>query len=338
MWRKVLQIFNIKKFFFDLCKGFHSYPAASSNPTFASKFLIFYILFFIKVSVFCQNLQMPQNPQMPSMPQMPTISSEGSFYTPNFPASTKNQAKSAENNSEFQNQDETVIKSQTLNSPVSALLDGNTKSVLTASDISALYDLGLFGNISSVNKNSFYTNNYDLENFSSDYNARTSNSLLLQILAELEQMKNNQKNTTVAQKQEFSDVQADAKIFKKREPSVLRFKINGYDIKNSLTESFFSDAEPDGTFLFTADRKYFANSKTYKETFYFLFSAKKSNGSTVFYNVQPRIIQETKNENSYVYKFVNKNDITAEKTGNLVVLHYSDEDLEADILLDIDKR
>ena len=69
-----------------------------------------------------------------------------------------------------------------------------------------------------------------------------------------------------------------------------------------------------------------------------LFSAENSKGSTVFYNVEPYIVQENKNENSYVYKFLNKKNITAEKTGNLVVLHFTDDKLTADILLDIDKK
>lgn len=302
------------------------------------KIFAFCVSFFVKICGFSQNLEPPQ---MPSMPQMPTISAEGSFYTPTFPSRARNQAKSQEKNAAAQNQNETVIKNQTINSSISALLGSNANSILTASDISALYDSGLFGNISSINNGNngaFYGNDYALEKFSSDYNARASNSLLLQILAELEQLKNQQKNITAAEKEELSNAQTDSKNFRKREPSVLRFKINGYDLKNSLTETFFSDTEVDGTFLFTADRKYFADSKTCKETFYILFTAKNSKGVTVLYDVQPRIVQETKNENSYVYKFANKKNITAEKTGNLVTLHYSDDNLEADILLDIDKR
>lgn len=312
MWRKVLQIYKKKLIT-----------------------LIFAVLLF-NVLLFCQTVQMPS---MPSMPQMPSISSDGSFYTPSFPSRMQNQNKTKDSNSDLQNSSETVIKNQTTNS-VSSLLSGvNGSSMLTTSDISSLYDSGLFGNVSSLYD--FYGTNLtgakssELQNYTSNY---TSNILLQQILTELEQLKNEQKNNSAAQNQELSDVKTDAQNFKKREPSVLRFKINGYDIKGTLTETFFSDTEPDGTFLFTADRKYFADNKPYKETFYMLFTAENSKGSTVFYNVEPRIVQETKNENSYVYKFLNKKNITAEKTGNLVVLHFSDEKIEADILLDIDKR
>ena len=175
----------------------------------------------------------------------------------------------------------------------------------------------------------------DLQNYSSN---STTNFLLKQVLTELENLKNQQKKASDVEKQELSDVQTDSKNFKQREPAVLRFKINGYDISNSLTKTFFSDTEADGSFLFTADRKYFADNKTFKETFYMLFSAENSKGSTVFYNVEPYIVQENKNENSYVYKFLNKKNITAEKTGNLVVLHFTDDKLTADILLDIDKK
>lgn len=308
MWRKVLQIYKKKLIT-----------------------LIFAVLLF-NVLLFCQTVQMPS---MPSMPQMPSISSDGSFYTPSFPSRIQNQNKTKDSNSDLQNSSETVIKNQTTNS-VSSLLSGvNGSSMLTTSDISSLYDSGLFGNVSSLYD--FYGTNLTGAK-SSELQNYTSNILLQQILTELEQLKNEQKNNSAVQNQELSDVKTDAQNFKKREPSVLRFKINGYDIKGTLTETFFSDTEPDGTFLFTADRKYFADNKPYKETFYMLFTAGNSKGSTVFYNVEPRIVQETKNENSYVYKFLNKKNITAEKTGNLVVLHFLDEKLEADILLDIDKR
>ena len=296
--------------------------------------------------IFSQTVEMPS---MPSMPDFPSVSQDGSFYRPSFPSKMNNQNKSNKTSEESQNQNETVIKNQTTDI-AKTLLDSNLSSALTASDISTLYDSGLFGNLSSIQNR--LQNNSDtaslsgsllesmvtdssLQNYSSNY---TTNLLLQKVLAELENLKNQQKKASDVEKQELSDVQTDSKNFKQRKPSVLRFKINGYDISNSLTTTFFSDTEADGSFLFTADRKYFADNKTYKETFYMLFSAENSKGSTVFYNVEPYIIQEYKNENSYVYKFLNKNNITAEKTGNLVVLHFSDEKLNADILLDIDKK
>ena len=75
-----------------------------------------------------------------------------------------------------------------------------------------------------------------------------------------------------------------------------------------------------------------------KETFYMLFKTVSSNGSTLTYKVQPSIVQDYKNDNSYVYKLSNVKNLTAEKTGNLVVLHYTSDSLNADLLLDIDSK
>ena len=119
---------------------------------------------------------------------------------------------------------------------------------------------------------------------------------------------------------------------------MLRFKVNGYNILDSLTEVFFSETEPDGTFLLTGDRKYFTNQQVHTETFYMLFKTVNSNGSSITYKVQPSIVQDSKNENSYVYKLSNIKNLTAEKTGNLVVMHFTGDSLSADILLDIDSK
>lgn len=295
----------------------------------SKKTFIFLIFSAVFQFAFSQAVEMPS---MPSMSDFPSVSQDGSFYKPSFPSRMNSQKDANKNPENAQNQNESVIKNQSTDI-AKTLLDSSLSSTLTASDISTLYDSGLFGNLSSINYGSRYGS--DLQDYSSNY---TTNLLLQKVLAELENLKNQQKKASEVEKQELTNVQTDSKNFKKREPSVLRFKINGYDISSSLTETFFSDAEADGSFLFTADRKYFADNKTYKETFYMLFSAENSKGSTVFYNVEPRIVQENKNENSFVYKFLNKKNIKAEKTGNLVVLHFSDDKLNADILLDIDKK
>ena len=68
-----------------------------------------------------------------------------------------------------------------------------------------------------------------------------------------------------------------------------------------------------------------------------LFKAIKSNGSTTTYSVTPSIAQGMENKSSYVYKLCQIKNMTAEKTGNLVVIHFIDENITADLLLDIDK-
>ena len=155
-------------------------------------------------------------------------------------------------------------------------------------------------------------------------------------------VKNNTQNQNTTEngkeKNELNATKTDSENFKKREPSILRFKINGYNIADSLTKVFFSDTEPDGSFLLTGDRRYFVNQQVRTETFYMLFKTIGSNGSTLTYRVQPTLVQDHKNENSYVYKLSGVKNLTAEKTGNLVVIHYSGDSVNADLLLDIDSN
>lgn len=262
----------------------------------------------------------PVMPQMPEMPSMPALG--GSFYTPNFPANSvvpKNNT-TAQTSSEQTNQ-AVITNNSNTDDIVSSLMTNS--SILSASDITSLYDSGLFDNLSSLSKNN-------------NVNNASTNALLQQVLASLEDLKQQQKNASAADRQTLENTQADSQTFKQREPQILRFRINGYDVKDSLTTVFFSEPEADGTFLLTADRKYFTNQKSRTETFYLIFKAEKSNGSITTFNVEPSIVQDSLNENSFVYKFAKSKNLKAEKTGNLVVLH-ADDGVTVDMLLDIDK-
>ena len=281
---------------------------------------------FLAFQLTAQSLSMPS---MPEMPSMPTISTDSSFYTPSFP-NTSLSRKVTSNKKESTGDAKEVLLSDAASSEdvVSALLSTET-STLTASDISSLYDSGLFSSISGLNTSSSLSN----------YTTSTSTNVLLQqVLNSLNDLKEDQKKTSVAEKEALSDVKTDSKTFKQREPAILRFKVNGYNIADSLVEVFFSEPEADGSFLLTGDRKYYLNQKIMTETFYMLFKTVSSTGSSVSYKVQPSIVQSSKNENSFVYKLMSKHDLTAEKTGNLVVMHVNDDNLTADMLLDIDKR
>lgn len=261
------------------------------------------------------------------MPQMPTISMPGldePFYTPSIPSFTPKNGKGTASTDEEDNDSEVVLSDATNSDDLLKKLLKNN-NLLTASDISSLYDFGLFGNISSLSG----TNVASSTNTSTDF-------LLQQMLTSLEDLKKEQKNATEVEKEQLLLHQQDSQNFKSREPSILRFKINGYSIKDSLTETFFSETEKDGSFLLTADRKYFVNQQPRTETFYLLFKTIKSNGSVTTYEVIPSIAQDNKNTNSFVYKFCQQKNIVAEKTGNLVVLHYEQNGVTADMLLDID--
>ena len=193
------------------------------------------IFSFIMHFGFSQTVEMPS---MPSMPDFPSVSQNGSFYRPSFPSKINNQKNSSKNSEDSQNQNETVIKNQSADI-AKTLLDSSLSSTLTASDISTLYDSGLFGNLSSIQYSSqnnsgagslsdslldSMVSGSGLQNYSSN---STTNFLLKQVLAELENLKNQQKKASDVEKQELSDVQTDSKNFKQREPAVLRFKIYG---------------------------------------------------------------------------------------------------------------
>ncbi len=285
------------------------------------------VLFFILISpAIAESIEMPEMPQMPQMTQMPEISAptmDSSFYTPTNPQFKKTAADS-ETETKTENSavtNELMFSNATTSDDlISAFLNEN--STLTAKDINSLYDSGLFTDVSSLNTTS---------------SSVTTNLLLNQVLSSLNDLKTEQKTATPAQKEVLNDAQTDSQTFKKREPAILRFKINGYNLLDSFTTVFFSEPEADGTFLLSADRKYFADNKTRTETFYILFKAVKNSGEGVSYEIQPSIVQDYKNENSFIYRMSQKKNLQAEKTGNLVCLHSSDNDLNVDLLLNIDK-
>lgn len=284
---------------------------------------VFLMLSGITFSIFAQSLDMPE---MPEMPSMPTIG--GGFYTPSFPTRVKNNTQNQNTTENGKEKNETVLTESI--TPESVLTSNLTKgNILTAYDISSLYDSGLFSNLSSLDTTSTMSN----------YNTTSSTNVLLQqVLNGLNDLKKQQQNASAKEKNELNATKTDSENFKKREPSILRFKINGYNIADSLTKVFFSDTEPDGSFLLTGDRRYFVNQQVRTETFYMLFKTIGSNGSTLTYRVQPTLVQDHKNENSYVYKLSGVKNLTAEKTGNLVVIHYSGDSVNADLLLDIDSN
>ena len=287
------------------------------------KAFLFGICIFFNFCLFGQSITMPSMPKMPISPSMPTLG--GEFYQPSTPTSSISSNTNSTNqkveNSSSETKNQTIISNSTNSNDIFTALTTNN-SILSASDISSLYDSGLFDNFSSLNAN---------------ISSNSSTVLLQQILTSLEELKNQQKNSSPSEKQNLQNVQMDSENFKQREPSILRFKINGYDIKDSLVKVFFSEPENDGSFLLSGDRNYFTNQKKRTETFYILFKTLKSNGVVTTFEVQPSIVQDFKNENSFVYRFANQKNLLAEKTGNLVVLHSSDNNLNVDLLLDIDK-
>ena len=276
--------------------------------------------------LYAQNQNTVEMPEMPQMPSMPTLG--GGFYTPSFPTRPNSSGNKKDTAEASKEKSESVLTEALTPESIlsSALIKGNT---LTANDISSLYDSGLFTNISSLSTSD------SLANYST---STSTNVLLQQVLNSLNDLKKQQQSASAKEKNELNATKADAETFKKREPSILRFKINGYNISDSLTKVFFSDTEADGSFLLTGDRKYFVGQQVRTETFYMLFKTVSSNGSSLTYKVQPSIVQDHKNDNSYVYKLAAVKNLTAEKTGNLVVMHFTGDSLSVDLLLDIDSK
>ncbi len=282
--------------------------------------------------LFAQSMEMPSMPTI-SMPEITSVSSptmDGKFYRPSLPSQTKKTGTSSDAGTTETKSTEAIITDGTTTDDILVSLLSNA-NLLSASDISDLYDTGSFDTLSSL------TGLTGLTGSSSSTSNLSTNILLRQILEKLNELKVEQNAASAAQQEVYSAQIQDSQNFKTRNPSILRFKINNYNIKDSITQSFFSEPEPDGSFLLTADRRYFVNNKSTNETFYMLFKAVKSNGSTTTFSVTPSIAQGIENKGSYVYKLCQCKDIIAEKTGNLVVVHFVSEDVSADLLLDIDK-
>ena len=69
------------------------------------------IFSFIMHFGFSQTVEMPS---MPSMPDFPSVSQDGSFYRPSFPSKINKQKNLSKNSEDSQNQNETVIKNQSV--------------------------------------------------------------------------------------------------------------------------------------------------------------------------------------------------------------------------------
>lgn len=311
--------------------------------------------------------------EMPSIsvssgPAMPTISTPTigrKFYTPTINRSYEtNSNLNAENYSASANS-ASSLKSSTnvkpfaatssinsqekassarsfgLKSLSSALTSSGFGTSLSASDLLSMDSNGLFSNIyglSGTNTNDIYS--------------EPSETLLNNIISSLEEIKQEQEkiNEKLAQENgtnqtsgNQSAIQSDSEIVTykqndQKNPSILRFSINGLNILDTCRTVYFSKKENDGSFLLTGDRKYYANGKIFTETFYFLFKSDGNSGANLGYDVQPAIIQNAENHNSFVYKFSQKKNLKAAKTGNLVTLHFSDSDIRTDLLLDIGEQ
>ena len=294
---------------------------------------VFFLAIIFSSALFSQNKV--DMPPMPAMPEMPAISFPeygNTFYHPSVPGKQKPaDKKKPDNETPAAEGLEKSAQKKSSDALLKSLVNGNVDT-LTASDISSMYDLGMFGNLSSIM--GYGDSNYNTSSLTS---MNTTNLLLQQVLTELEEMKETQKKETESEQLPQNKSQVNNISISKREPSILRFRINGYNIADSLSTVFFSEPDSDGSFLLTADRKYLANQQVRTETVYFLFRTIKGNGTTTTYEVTPSLVQDKTNSNSFVYQLCQQQNITAEKTGNLIVLRYTSDNCSAEMLLDLDE-
>lgn len=206
-----------------------------------------------------------------------------------------------------------------------------SSNLLTAGDLSTLNGLGLFGTVSNLLSNSRGLNsanskseanlyqNLAGENFLINQNSSDS-KILGQILTELSELKSSNTENGVLRSENKDGFSNAANP----EPKILRFNVNGYDILSTCKKIYFSEQESDGTFLLTGDRKYFSANKSRSETFYFFFNSKGSDGGITKYKVTPAVSQDSENAYSFLYGLTQKNELEAERTGNLVTLRAND--------------
>ena len=217
--------------------------------TFSASFILFSGISFISAQ------SMPKMPEMPAFPEITTPSTDSGFYKPSIPNYPKKPSSPSVTEQTKSTQQEQILTDSKKTSDLLNLF--NSTDMLTASDISSLSSSGLFSNLSSLYGNS------------SSLNESSNQVLLEQILDSLNDLHKIQNENTSSKTSSLESA------FKDREPSILRFKINGYDIKDSLTTVYFSKPEADGSFLLTADRRYISGNKMLNETFYFLFKSKE---------------------------------------------------------------
>lgn len=266
----------------------------------------FTLIGFCSLSIFPQSIDFPQFPSThvitsPEMPQISSPSLGSGFYIPG----TQNQISKTQKESSPQKisqTESTTTQNQALKS--------KTLQNLSSDQIKELLDSGLF------------TELYDLtgENSSTINLTRVINNL-------------NELNETIKNSQ--TESKAESKTEQNFSPKILRFTVNGKNLLPSCKNVCFSRPETDGTFLLTADRIFQTSTENCNETFYILFKKNQSSSSNLTYNVEQKIIQNTKNESSDLLNFSELKNLVATKTGNLVHLSENSENFNLDLLIDL---
>jgi len=311
------------------------------------------ILFFISLSfTFAQISQKTDGssssgislPEMPSV-SMPSLGSgfytpgRSDFYKPNLSRS-QSANKQADTSSTAKGAASATNRTTATASGTAAASESSSSALnqLSAEDISSMSNLGIFSQISSLLGKGNSNLQKQLLSAQNTVTANTADSQTLkQILSELSELKSkmsDKENVSVSDKSDGKD--GFTNTFKK-EPKILRFIVNGYDILATCHKIYFSDTETDGSFLLTGDRKYLSENKVRSETFYFFFHANGTDNGLIKYAVTPAVSQDYENEYSYLYQLTQRNELVANRTGNLVTLRITDGNWNMDLLLSLDR-
>ncbi len=298
---------------------------------------LFILTFFVTSSLVAQTAM----PSMPSMPSItaPTIGSEfyvpgsSGFYTGNSSGSSQNTTlskktdskKSADSKntqasvSELKSISSDELNKQISSAEASANTIQNLSNILTAGDLSSLQSLGLLGKFSNL-----------LGDKNQSGEAKVTPELLNQVLTELKELK----EQVNLEKKESNALLS--KSLSQKESKILRFNINSNDVLKSCTEVFFSTQESNGSFLLTGDRKYTIKGSPRTETFYLLFKAKGSENGITTYDVIPNLSQDEENSASMLFLLAQQQELTANRTGNLVTLRTDDPVFKMDLLISLE--
>lgn len=298
-------------------------------------------------AVFAQNSMSPSMPQISSLdsPEMPSVStpSLGSgFYRP---GNNSNQyysgpqfvSNSKKTPAEKKEQSDEGNASSRNNLSLTELT-----SSLSAYDISQLGSLGLLSQLTDSSGLTLGTNT--LTNSVSNTLTDTSSVQLKAILSELNSLKQQisslQDSATLTN---FSRSSSSAAIHqeipkKTNASSLLRFQVNGYDIRKTCRVVYISKIQQDGSFLLTGDRLYESDGHPVSETFYILFRMKGVMNNQKIYELESTVSQSIYNPYSFVYQLSQKNNITAAQTGNLIAIHTNDPAWKLDLLLDLEEN
>lgn len=272
-----------------------------------------FIFASISVSVYAQD-SFPSISSIKS-PEMPVISSPtigSGFY---FPSTTTRPAfteKPADAKKKTQTASVETSKKSAEEHTKKELLNS-----LTAGDLSALDSLGLIKNLGAAN---------ELGNLYSSQTTKETKELLNKVLEQLEEIKANTNAPVQTSRSTIAAQDSSSKI--------LRFNVNNYDVLRTCAKIYISDIQRDGTFLVTGDRRYTLEGKHRTETFHMLFKTSQDAGGTN-YTTATSVTQDYLNEYSILYQLAQRSNLNAVRTGNLVTMRSSDDNLKLELLIDL---